>query len=334
MKANKSLRPVLVALSVMLLGLFMLCAHNQTIETPGEDLAGGDDEFRQELLDMLDLASDDSEAQVFAAGDVVEEAPENNTVESSENSDSAELSGDDQAELMALLAGVEEEADSGQPDQQSVEATSESFEGATAAPGITANDLDNLRSEVKRLEMILEQRSEQVDSLRRIIDNRNARLAELQNRMKTTPTMTDSPPMLARSPKSPVAEPIRVQSGPFVEKYNDARYQFESYNYNGCIERMKSLLEENPNHPLADNAQYWIGESYYGLKQYQKAILEFQKVFSYNATDKYDDAQLMIGLCYVRLGQQDMAHSTFGEFLQTYSGSEYSGVARRYYQNI
>ena len=97
---------------------------------------------------------------------------------------------------------------------------------------------------------------------------------------------------------------------------------------------MNALLSEHPQSSYSDNAQYWVGESYYGMKQYQKAILEFQKVFSFTATDKYDDAQLMIGLCYVRLGQQEMARSTFGEFLQTYEGSEYRGVAQRYYQNI
>lgn len=352
MKANKSFRPVLIALSVMLLGLFMLCAHNQTIETPGEDLAGGDDEFRQELLDMLDLSEGDTTAQEFAAGDASLEQPtENNINGSSQASESQELSGDDQADLMALLAGVEEpaeneQADGGvQEDKTPVElaaATETIAEPQTqadaAAPDVQSfanNGLDDLHREVKRLEVILEQRSEQVDSLRRIIDNRNARLADLENKKAAAfPMSAPAPKLAAAQEKQRAQTPIRVAQGSYANKYNAARSEFESFNYNGCIETMNSLLNENPNSPLADNAQYWIGESYYGLKQYQKAILEFQKVFSFNATDKYDDAQLMIGLCYVRLGQQEMAHSTFGDFLQTYQGSEYRGVAQRYYRNI
>ncbi len=147
--------------------------------------------------------------------------------------------------------------------------------------------------------------------------------------------MAASAPMpTAAQEKQGAQTTIRVAQGSYANKYNEARSEFESFNYNGCIETMDELLNENSNSPLADNAQYWIGESYFGLKQYQKAILEFQKVFSFNATDKYDDAQLMIGLCYVRLGQQEMARSTFGDFLQTYEGSEYRGVAQKYYQNI
>ncbi|OPZ64053.1 MAG: Tetratricopeptide repeat protein [bacterium ADurb.Bin478] len=85
---------------------------------------------------------------------------------------------------------------------------------------------------------------------------------------------------------------------------------------------------------LADNCQYWIGESYFGLKEYQQAIMEFQKVFAYSMTDKYDDAQLMIGLSYVRSGQKEKAQKEFETFLNTYAGSEYAGVARRYYRDI
>ncbi len=195
MKVNKSFRPVLIALSVMLLGLFMLCAHNQTIETPGEDLAGGDDEFRQELLDMLDLSSGDSTAQEFAAGDASLEQPGENSLEGSgAASESEEMSGDDQADLMALLAGVEEPA---KTEEAAAPAGDEPpVEMATALPSqlqatdiadvsvpeersVAGTSLDDLHREVKRLEVILEQRSEQVDSLRRIIDNRSARLADL-----------------------------------------------------------------------------------------------------------------------------------------------------------
>jgi TolA-binding protein len=337
MKLNKTFRPVLIALSVMLLGLFMLCAHNQTIETPGEDLAGGDDEFRQELMDMLDLSEGDEDVQEFAAGDAALEQPnEENVGSSSEEVESAELSGDDEADLMALLAGIEEEADDG---EATMPEESEQFASNTIAEVETSDNqpnyyTDNLLSEVERLEIILNQRSEQVDSLRRIIDNRNARLADLQSRRKTGVPARESTPLLADSRTPAPAQAVASSQPSNVGAYNSGRSHFESFNYNDCIESMSDVLSTNSNSPLADNAQYWIGESYFGLKQYQKAILEFQKVFSFNATDKYDDAQLMIGLCYVRLGQGETARSTFGEFLQTYEGSEYRSVAQRYYQNI
>ncbi|MBN1466397.1 tetratricopeptide repeat protein [candidate division KSB1 bacterium] len=327
--SRKSYRSVLVSLAVMLIGLFMLCAHKQTIVTPGEDLSGANDEYRQEILEMLDLANDGQDTAMFAATDDPEDESVDETVFSAPADEESEMTSDDEAELLALLANLEEdEATMYSPAEQN----SIAAEPAHVSAGVVA--YRELLSEVERLETILERRSVQVDSLRRIIDNRNARLLELQSDVTlaaaTAPSFSSSSePLIFRS-----YNPIQVESGPFADKYNEARRQFESYDYNGCIATMGALLQENPNHPLADNAQYWIGESYYGLKQYQKAVLEFQKVFAYTAPDKYDDAQLMIGLSYARLGQSEMARSTFGEFLDTYQGSEYAGVAKRYYHNI
>ena len=338
MMSNKSYRPVLVALAVMLLGLFMLCAHKQTIETPGEDLSGGDEEFREELLEMLDLANDGQDTAMFAAMDETEdESPDNTMAGTSAPADEeTDMSGDEQAELLALLAGLEEEAAMDQSTDQEQDISFVDEPVAMSAGDMAYNEL---MSEVERLETVLEQRSMQVDSLRRIIDNRSARIMDLQASIASA---SSAPPVVASAPEPVIVStrtaktymPIQVASGPYADKYNEGRRQFESYDYEGCIATMSELLEEKSNHQLSDNAQYWIGESYYGLKQYQKAVLEFQKVFTFDVPDKYDDAQLMIGLSYVRLGQSETARSTFGEFLDTYQGSEYTGVAKRYYYNI
>ena len=70
------------------------------------------------------------------------------------------------------------------------------------------------------------------------------------------------------------------------------------------------------------------------MKQYQEAIIEFQKVFAYVQNDKYDDAQLMIAQSYSRLGQKDRARSEFENFLNNYNSSEYYPIAKYKYENI
>ena len=318
MNSKQSYRSMVTALAVIMLGLFMLCAHKQTAETPGDEFASSDDEFRQELLDMLDLADEGT--------GVAEFAPEEET----EVATTEEVAADEEEdELLALLAGIEEE------EAPAVEVEAETPE---VEAGVDDDAYNRLLSEVQELEIILEERSDQVDSLRRIIDNRNARIAELQSGVEYAPaptfattSMTEPAPVI---PGLPNYQPITIYSGPYVDTYNQGRINFESYSYDDCIQVMSGLLQEQTDHPLSDNAQYWIGESYFGKKEYQKAILEFQKVFAFSADDKYDDAQLMIGLCYVRMGQPEVARTTFGEFLDSYVGSEYSGIARRYYENI
>ncbi len=351
MMSKKTYRPVLLALTIMLLGLFMLCAQKQAIQTPGEDLTGGDEEFREELLEMLDLANDGQNTSMFAATEEPVQESSEGTGAGNETQAEEGMS-DDEAALMALLAGLEgDEAAAEVAFEETPERVVE-LEPADVKPEVTRTQTaskakgdhgyNELMREVARLEMVLEQRSMQADSLRRIIDNRSARIARLENDVhfatSVTPQYAEAPvkaePVIVSTKTAKSYQPIPVQGGPFTEKYNEGRRLFESYNYQGCIDTMTELLAENPNHALADNAQYWIGESYYGLKQYQKAILEFQKVFAFDKPDKFDDAQLMIGLSYVRLDQTEMARSTFGEFLDTYAGSEYTGIAKRYYYNI
>lgn len=325
MNNRTSVRPVLAALTIILLGLFMLCSQKQMVVTPGEDLSEDDAAFREELLAMLDM--DEGDAAVDTS-----------------SGDAAETSSDD-ADLFTLLAGLEEaesDADFVEENQAEVFETAPDVSQPTAAEPTLQPDQSNLLSEVRRLEGILERRSVQVDSLRRIIDNRSVRIAELQTEIARKKSGAPAPMIASKAQPQPAArskspqnyQPLIGFSGPFVEKYNAARLKFESYDYQGCIDAMSELLASEPNHVLADNAQYWIGESYYGLKQYQKAIVEFQKVFAYEAADKYDDAQLMIGLSYVRLGQPQLARTSFNEFLGTYAGSEYAHIAKRYYETI
>ncbi|HLU65041.1 MAG TPA: tetratricopeptide repeat protein, partial [Kofleriaceae bacterium] len=59
---------------------------------------------------------------------------------------------------------------------------------------------------------------------------------------------------------------------------------------------LRSFLDLHPRHDLADNAQYWLAESYYARKRYRLAIVEFQKVVDrYPRGNKVPDAMLKIG---------------------------------------
>ncbi|RPH88813.1 MAG: hypothetical protein EHM72_21200, partial [Calditrichaeota bacterium] len=295
------------------------------------DLSSSDDEFRDELMSMLALSeSEGTETATFTTeGEPAEEMA------------STEATSSEQDELLAMLTELDESntGDTFQAEEDLAETITPTGEfdnnktlGESYAPLADDSERSTLISQVRELESILEKRSVQVDSLRRIIDNRNARIAELQNR--TTMLAEVEPVAIQKTVQRAPEISLTGLSGPFVEKYNQGRLAFESYSYDGCISIMSELLGSEPSHILTDNAQYWIGESYYGLKQYQKAVLEFQKVFAYETTDKYDDAQLMIGLCQVRLNQPEVARSTFKDFLNTYMGSEYAGIAKRYYENI
>jgi tol-pal system protein YbgF len=84
--------------------------------------------------------------------------------------------------------------------------------------------------------------------------------------------------------------------------------------YAGAEVAFRQLIESYPKDPLAADAQYWIGESFYRRGQYKAAadafLLGYKK---YQSGDKAPETLLKLGMSLAALGQKDAACSTFGE---------------------
>ena len=87
------------------------------------------------------------------------------------------------------------------------------------------------------------------------------------------------------------------------------------------------FIAKYPKHPLAGNAQYWIGEAYWAQRDYRQALLEFEKVFEHGP-GKAPDALLKIGLCYLRLSDVSRAQQAWQRVVSEYPKSEAATMAR------
>ena len=67
---------------------------------------------------------------------------------------------------------------------------------------------------------------------------------------------------------------------------------------------------------MADNAQYWLAECYYSQKDYKRAIIEFEKVFTFVNTNKNDDAQYKIALAHQSIGSIEKARAEFQRLIE------------------
>lgn len=116
----------------------------------------------------------------------------------------------------------------------------------------------------------------------------------------------------------------------FKQHYESALQLFFGKNYQEAISRFENLMRSNPDHRLASNCQYWIGESYYAMRDYRRAINAFQEVMNYRRSYKFDDALIMSGLSYMRLGDSIMAREHFQQLISRFPESEYTPKAMRY----
>jgi len=116
----------------------------------------------------------------------------------------------------------------------------------------------------------------------------------------------------------------------YTTKYIESLSHYQNAEWNLSLNGFNYLIQIDSNHDLADNCQYWIGEVYYALNDYRRSIKEFEKVASFPGSNKSDDAQFKMGLCYMNLGQIDMARQEFNNLLEFHPNSEYYKRAQNY----
>ena len=122
----------------------------------------------------------------------------------------------------------------------------------------------------------------------------------------------------------------KITNAEYQAKYIESLSNYQNGEWNLSLDGFKFLIQADSNHDLADNCQYWIGEIYYSQKDFRRSIKEFEKVFTFSGTNKSDDAQFKLGLCYVNIGQIDKAKQEFENLLEFYPNSEYYKKGQEY----
>jgi tol-pal system protein YbgF len=112
--------------------------------------------------------------------------------------------------------------------------------------------------------------------------------------------------------------------------YEEAWRLLERKEYRAALARFKEFLKRHPQSEYADNAQYWIGESHYALREFDQAILEFDVVRrKYPKGDKVPAAILKQGFAFAELGDKVDARLILQELIDRYPQSPEAGKAKQ-----
>lgn len=112
--------------------------------------------------------------------------------------------------------------------------------------------------------------------------------------------------------------------------YEVAWRTLEKRDYRSAIARFKEFLKKNPKSRLAGNAQYWIGECHYALREFDQAIIEFDAVRSrYPEGEKLPAALLKQGLAFAELGENQNARLLLQEVLEKYAQTREASQAKQ-----
>jgi tol-pal system protein YbgF len=168
------------------------------------------------------------------------------------------------------------------------------------------------------------------------IENRYALLVEAMKDLQQQISTLEVNPRVAKKAATfsqSSASAILKSSGEY-DMYQNGLRTFNSRNYKEAMEVFNKVLAEYEGGTYSDNCHYWIGECYYGLREYANAVTSFNKVFSFANTSKSDDAQLKIALSYLKMGQQVTAQAEFQKLLDRYPTSEYVPRVKKYLEEM
>jgi len=110
--------------------------------------------------------------------------------------------------------------------------------------------------------------------------------------------------------------------------YDGARGDFARGNYALAREGFEELLRRFPASTLADNAAYWLAESFYAEGQFLQALERYEDILlNYPSGDVVPAALLKTGYCRLELGYTEEGRAAFQRVQQRFPDSNEAAIA-------
>ena len=114
--------------------------------------------------------------------------------------------------------------------------------------------------------------------------------------------------------KSTTEEELKLLSKKPSEIYSYAYDMLVRENFIEAEKSFKAFIGEHPTDPLASNAYYWLGETYYVQKKFQLAAISFARGFqSFPKGNKAIDQLFKLALTFMNLGKNEDACAAFSK---------------------
>lgn len=128
--------------------------------------------------------------------------------------------------------------------------------------------------------------------------------------------------------------PIANNGRPDAIEFKTAMSKISKKDYISALNDLQAAIKKEKDVVKRSECNYWIGESHYGLKQFDKAIESFMKVINTVRNSRQDDAQAMLAESQMRAGMSDKAKQSFSALINKYPDSEFVPRARKMLQQL
>jgi tol-pal system protein YbgF len=190
-------------------------------------------------------------------------------------------------------------------------ATRKGFADQKLLSDTVAGDLRVLREKLDETNVRLTSLSQDVDGLREIIPQAAP--------MPVAPVDPSDPNAAASAPGAtppgtsppPPAAPVGTGMTP-RRLYDTAYADYTAGQWSLAVQGFETYLKTYPKSELADDAQYYVGESFSGDSKFREAVAAYERVIrDYPQSDILPEAWYKVGNTYERLGQPDRARTAY-----------------------
>jgi len=159
------------------------------------------------------------------------------------------------------------------------------------------------------------------------MDVLNDRIARLEE--GTVPRIAESEPPARQPPQQALI------GAKLADEYRQAIMLFGRGRHAEARRGFQAVFDADPAGDLADNALFWIGESYFAANDNSNAMRFYNRVVTeFSEQNKAPDAMFKIALCQVRTGDLALAKKTLQQVIERYPYSSTASSAKAELQRI
>ncbi len=171
-----------------------------------------------------------------------------------------------------------------------------------------------------------------LEQMDRAVSRNHTRLTRVETYLGFEPTVPGTDDTESSDAAAlPDADAGQTAAAPVSDKaaYEQAKKTFDDGNMETARIQFENFINTFPNSTYAGNARFWIADSYYAEKWYEKAILEYQKVLEqYPDSNKAAAARLKQGYAFAELGETANARLILNELISRYPDSREAEFAK------
>jgi tol-pal system protein YbgF len=166
-----------------------------------------------------------------------------------------------------------------------------------------------------------------------VMSDRIARIEQGETTVAAVPTPTPAP-VVATAPAEPKVSRAIV-GAQIADNYRAALMLYGRGKLAESRKAFQQVFDSDPSGELADNALYWIGETWFAAGDYANAIKYFRRVTNdYGDQNKAPDAAYKTGVALEKSGDLQLAKQAFEECVKRYPYSSSAASAKQALERI